>query len=227
MATRHDPLRDAIRRRRAAKTQGNLDVPIKGSRYLGVGTHDVTILGVDTGMLETRGLLQVMFAANGDSEQTHRAQWFLLARDKTSLSYQINNMLTALFGEADDQWLAIAEQDVCLGLQIWRGMHVSITIAPTPGYLIEHGTEGYAAVDAAEGTTLFSGCATIDELKAQASTRGLKRSYNNVRSVHSVDQESNIEALNNAIAGIEREATRSTEQAYSLDAHLKRSQGVT
>lgn len=171
-------------------------------QYLGVGTHEVTIQGVDTSKLEADRLVVSYEDAEGKS-YTDRV--FVLDYSGDSFSSQLRNLWSALIPDMDAINKLIATAAV--NDQAWTvftGMKCQITLDRGPGFRIkavtdDSGDKKFVAVDAktdAELTEYFNEASEAEDAAIAANHR---KSYLRVTNVAATNKEANLNAFYPAI----------------------------
>lgn len=203
-----------IARGRLKSTPGGTVVTGRTLGRLDAGTHDVRIESVNTSCLGTRGFVDLTY---GDAQQrTHRDRIWVLNRDGTTLSWRMQQLAGALFG-CTNAWLAAVEQDQEQAFHLLRGMKLTITMEPGPGYQVEQSPVGWQAVLSGQ---VVAGAQTIQETHRQAQAAGHSRSWLRVKGVTGGRHlDDNQQALSNATAAL-RSAGEEAEPV-SLESHLR------
>lgn len=200
---------------RARETK-NLDKLIPGdSKYLGDGSHDVTITAVDSSKVNDKGVVSFTFE-NADGK-AHTENVFLSDyTDKAAFSLTIRRVWAALFNDRDaiDSFLQEMERNV-EAFNLCTAMKLNITLKPGPGYVIKVNDEKqFGAYDSKDGKLLSGLFDNIEDAKLDAGAKGHKRSFRRLNDAKATHADSNRKQLDAAIKA--RAAAKAGGDGFSV-----------
>lgn len=185
-----------------------VDRPLRGTARLPAGRHTVTITGVDTLWLATRGYLEFTLQA-GDQYQRFR-YWFL-DFDKSETNWKLVKLVCALVGRGTPlfyQWQrkieSPEEQDVLDALHTLRGLRVGVLLEQGDGWLVDVDHDTYTLVNPATREVYGTGFATVSEATARAAELELPKSRIQLKEVYGVDVQRNTAALHIAYTSLQQ-----------------------
>lgn len=191
--------KDALKR---AKKTKDLNTFVQGSgKYMGPGTYDVVIAGVDTSVAAEN---KVTITYENSDGKTHVDRSFL-----TSQEGDLSHTIRALLGAAipnlealDKFWDELGESESAL--EMLTGMRLRITLGFGKGCTIQANSNSkYVIVD---------GDKTVSDLEfnnykdagEEIKAMGLKRAFLNVQKAEAINGPANIASLEFALAAVKR-----------------------
>lgn len=189
----YERLKKAVFSQFSSPSETSVSTPIRGTGKLPVGTHAVTITGVDTLFLHTRGQVQLTFSAG--AEMYERLTVYLYTKDNSAYSFRFRKIIRALFLEdALDLYADLLEQHTIDGLQLLRGLKLNVEVDVDDGYTVLAVPGGYSI--STHSHKVFQ---TMQDLVQFTTSNNLRRATTQIVGVSSYGQLSNTRALHAAI----------------------------
>jgi len=193
----------------AVDTTKNLETTLPGASFLDEGTHDVTIIAVDTSRLDDNKL-EVIFA--DESGKQFRDSMFVLAQDeKEGFGFNFRWLLAGCIPnqKALAQFYTIAAENPAV-LECFTGMKMRLILAHGPGIRLHStGSGTYVGIDPAivdeetgKPIPQTAEYAAIKDVFTQVKAENKKRSYLRNQRIEATDKETNLAAFAAAVAAL-------------------------
>lgn len=175
-----------------------------GASYLNEGTHDVTIVAVDSSKFD-EGRISVTYG-DESGKQYRDGGIFLASQDGKDYGFGVKALWAATIPnkEALEAFFNEMRSGNFEAFNMLTGMKLRITLEHGKGYIIKtvkDPIEGnkFAAYDKESDTAQTDLYATVQEARDAADAKGLKRAYLRTKKLEATNGEANVKAFLSAV----------------------------
>jgi hypothetical protein len=166
-----------------------------GANYLGEGTHDVTIVAVDSSKVDN-DMVTITYGDEQGRQYTDRV--FLLSQDKSEFSYGLKQLLSGTI--PDQKALEAIINELGSGnseaYNMLTGMKTRITLGYGKGFRVAStGSGKFVAEDVETKERQTDEFDTLKEAQESAEAKGLRRAFLRVKRIEATHHEANIKSL--------------------------------